>query len=90
METNAPPQEKEQSSYEEGSSEEIIVEFCQTEKELTGATVNNMQIVNGTFGTAELLHSKNDKLLLLDTHARKLKLIPNIYRSIIVKRTKKR
>lgn len=79
----------EQSSYEEGSSQEIVVELGQANKELIGASFTD-KLISGSFGVAEIFRSKGDKLLLLNPQDHSLKIISKVYRGILVKSNKKK
>lgn len=41
-----------ESSYEQLSSQEIVVEFCQLENDLVGASISPHNLIAGTFGSA--------------------------------------
>jgi hypothetical protein len=82
--------EEREHSYELGSSEEIVVECCQEEKDLLGTVIQNHKTMTGEFGNAELLFNRGDRVVVLNTATLKVKLIDRVYRSIILKRNKKK
>ena len=77
-------------SYEMLSSQEVVVEFGAEEKELVGSVLTENGVLIGNFGTAELMLSEGDNTVLMDTEKMKLKVVDRVYRSIIIKRNRKK
>lgn len=55
---------------------------------MVGSIVTNLTNISGPFGTAEMLKSPHEKLILLDVNTSKVKVADQIYRSIILKRNR--